>query len=81
MVEILFAESTLGFFFSSSSCPFLLSQHHTPIPTFRYGVSSTHFFVLFMRQVIHTGVCLPDSRYHRERWLLEELDSNNGWLG
>lgn len=55
MVEILFAESTLGFFFSS--CPFL-SQHHTPIPTFRYGVSSTHFSVLFMRQVIQVFVYL-----------------------
>lgn len=58
MVEILFAESTLGFFFFSSSCPFLLPQHHTPIPTFRYGVSSTHFSVLFMRQVIQVFVYL-----------------------
>jgi hypothetical protein len=48
----------LGFFFFSSSCPFLLSQHHTPIPTFRYGVSSTHFSVLFMRQVIQVFVYL-----------------------
>lgn len=38
MVEILFAELTLAF---------LLSQHHTPIPIFRYGVSSTYFSVLF----------------------------------